>query len=153
MDPLLLAKISLFEGLSHEQLAKVAALAREVKSRYGTVFFREGETGDSFYVLLEGNVRISKQIVGVGEEALAILEPGACFGEMALIDNFPRSADARAHTDCTVSVITKSELGALMSADRDLAYELLLRFVGTLAARLRETNDKIKVFFALAGGF
>ena len=45
MDPLLLAKISLFEGLSHDQLAKVAALARHVQCRYGTVFFREGEPG------------------------------------------------------------------------------------------------------------
>ena len=153
MDPLLLAKISLFEGLTNEQLAKVAALAREVPTRYGTVFFREGEPGDAFYALLEGQVRISKQIIGVGEEALAILEAGACFGEMALIDEFPRSADARAHSDCTVAVITKADLAHLMETDRDLSHAILVRFVRTLTERLRETNDKIKVFFALAGGF
>ena len=153
VDPTLLSPVPLFEGLSAEQLAQVAALAKEVDARYGTVFFREGEAGDSFYVLLDGHVRISKVIAGVGEEALAILEPGACFGEMALIDNFPRSADARAHTDCKVGVITKEALTELMSRDRELAYEILLRFVGTLCTRLRETNDKIRVFFALAGGF
>jgi CRP-like cAMP-binding protein len=153
VDAGLLSHVPLFDGLSADQLAQVASLAREQRASTGHVFFREGELGDAFFVLLEGNVRISKHIVGVGEEALAILEPGACFGEMALIDSFPRSADARAHSDCVVGVITKDDLAHLMAADRDLAHEMLLRFVRTLCVRLRETNDKIKVFFQLAGGF
>jgi CRP-like cAMP-binding protein len=143
----------MFEGLSPEHLQKIGALARERVYRYNEMIFEEGAPGDAFYVLLQGNVRISKRIAGVGEEALAILEPGACFGEMALIDSFPRSADARAHTDCVVGVIAKDDLQQLLYVDRDLAYYLLWRFVQVLCARLRETNDKIKVFFALSSGF
>jgi len=98
-------------------------------------------------------VRISKMVPGVGEEALAILEPGSYFGEMALIDDTPRSADATAHMPCTLYVIQKADLEELMFLHKDLAYELLWTFVRTLSARLRETNDKIKAFFALSARF
>src|SRR6267143_1669971 len=89
----------------------------------------------------------------VGEEALAILEPGSYFGEMALIDDTPRSADATAHMPCTLYVIQKADLEELMFLHKDLAYELLWTFVRTLSARLRDTNDKIKAFFALSARF
>jgi len=61
-------------------------------------------------------VLISKFIPGVGEEALAILERGDFFGEMALIDRAPRSADARAHTDITVLPIESGLLTDILSA-------------------------------------
>ena len=98
----------------------------------------------------QGKVRISKMVPGVGEEALAILEPGSYFGEMALIDDTPRSADATAHLACTLYVIQKADLEELMFLHKDLAYELLWTFVRTLSSRLRETNDKIRSFFALS---
>jgi CRP/FNR family cyclic AMP-dependent transcriptional regulator len=148
-----LAQVPLFEGMSEEQLDKVASIATQESFRQGQLIFREGEIGEKLYLVLGGNVRISKRIQGVGEEALAILEPGSCFGEMALIDNFPRSADARAHSDCLLSVIRKGDLEDLLRVDHELAYEILLRFVKVLSSRLRETNEKIKVFFALSGGF
>src|SRR5207237_727426 len=85
-------------------------------------------------------VRISKMVQGVGEEALAVLEPGSYFGEMALIDDTPRSADATAHLACTLYVIQKADLEQLMFLHKDLAYELLWTFVRTLSARLREAN-------------
>jgi CRP-like cAMP-binding protein len=153
MDPRQLAQVPLFEGLSQGRLEEVGALVVERLLRTGEVIFREGDAGDALYVLLQGNVRISKSIRGVGEEALAILEPGSCFGEMALIDSFPRSADARAHTDCVLGVIQKADMEQLLRLDQGLACELLWRFVRTLSARLRETNEKIKVFFALSTGF
>ena len=104
-------------------------------------------------LIASGKVRISKMVPGVGEEALAILEPGSYFGEMALIDDTPRSADATAHMPCTLYMIQKADLEELMFLHKDLAYELLWTFVRTLSARLRETNDKIKAFFALSARF
>jgi CRP-like cAMP-binding protein len=105
------------------------------------------------YVVVSGRVRISKLVKGVGEEALSILEAGAYFGEMAVVDDAPRSADALAHTPCTVAVIGREALDQLMFVDKELAYVLLWTFVRTLSARLRETNDKIQGFFAMAGPF
>jgi len=148
MDPSLLKKVPLFEGLTHSQLAKVAALAQTLRYDGSAHLFREGETAQGMFVVLEGKVRISKLIPGAGEEALAILETGQYFGEMAVIEDSPRSADAIAHTPCTVALIEREKLDQLMFTDKDLAYVLLWTFVRTMSGRLRETNEKLRAFFA-----
>lgn len=153
MDPAALRACALFQSLSGDQLRKVAGIAGHRAAAAGEVIFREGEPGDEMYVVVAGKVRISKQVEGVGEEALSILEPGSYFGEMAMIDDAPRSADARAHVACALAVLKREDLDQLMFIDKDLAYDLLWTFVRTLTARLRETNDKIKAFFTLSGSF
>ena len=85
------------------------------------------------YLILSGAVRISRQVPGMGEEALAVLRAGTHFGEMALIDDFPRSADARAHEACRLFVVRKEDMEDLLFVDRDLAYDLLWSFVRTLS--------------------
>lgn len=149
MDVNQLRKIPLFAGLTRDQVALIAATGTEREYAAGDVLFREGDVGSEFFAIVTGKVRISKIVPGIGEEALAVLEPGAYFGEMALIDDTPRSADAIAHTPCRLWVMQKQDLEELMFLHKDLAYELLWTFVRTLSNRLRETNDKIKAFFAL----
>jgi len=97
----------------------------------GALIFAHGDPGDRFFLILEGKVRISRNVPGMGEEALAVLRAGTYFGEMALIDEFPRSADARAHEECRLFVIRKDDLADLLFVDRDLAYDLLWSFVRT----------------------
>jgi CRP/FNR family transcriptional regulator, cyclic AMP receptor protein len=151
MDAALLKKVPLFEGLTSQQLLKIAALAEPRSYRGSTRIFSEGDQGEAMYVILDGRVRISKTVPGGGEEALAILEIGQFFGEMALIEERgPRSADAIAHTACTLWVIQRERLEQLMFTDKDLAYVLLWTFVRTLSERLREMNEKIRTFFALS---
>ncbi|KFE63894.1 cyclic nucleotide-binding domain-containing protein [Hyalangium minutum] len=150
MDASLLKKVALFEGLTQGQLAKVASIAQVRQYEGSSFIFREGDTGQEMYVIVEGRVRISKNVPGIGEEALAILEKGQYFGEMAVIDDSPRSADAIAHTPCTLWVVERAKLDQLMFTDKDLAYVLLWTFVRTLSERLRETSDKIKAFFAIS---
>lgn len=153
MDPAVLRTCPLFQSLSTEQLKKISTIAQERSLPAGTALFREGELGKEMFVLIAGRVRISKRVEGIGEEALSILEPGSYFGEMAMIDDAPRSADALAHTSCTVAVLKRDELDQLLFIDKDLAYDLLWNFVRTLSSRLRETNDKIKAFFAMSARF
>ncbi|HET9551330.1 MAG TPA: cyclic nucleotide-binding domain-containing protein [Anaeromyxobacteraceae bacterium] len=153
MDPQALRACPLFQTLSSAQLAKIAAIAATRELAGGQVVFREGEAGEEMYVVASGRVRISKMVKGVGEEALAILDAGAYFGEMAMIDDAPRSADALAHTPCAVAVIRREDLDQLMFTDKELAYALLWTFVRTLTVRLREMNDKIQGFFAMTGPF
>ena len=150
MDASLLKKVALFEGLTQGQLAKVASIAKVQQYEGSSFIFREGDTGQEMYVIVEGRVRISKNVPGIGEEALAILEKGQYFGEMAVIDDSPRSADAIAHTPCTLWTIERSKLDQLMFTDNDLAYVLLWTFVRTLSERLRDTSEKIKGFFAIS---
>ncbi len=150
MDLQLLRKIPLFSTLSTEQLRKIAAITAERQVPVGKFVFKDEEPGDEMFLIVEGRVRISKTVPGIGEEALMILDPGSYFGEMAIIDEAPRSADARAHTSVTLRVIKKEALDELMFVDKDLAYELLWNFVRTLSTRLRDSNEKIKAFFALS---
>src|SRR5260370_16439379 len=68
------------------------------------LIFNEGAVGDKVYLIISGAVRISRTVPGMGEEALAVLRTGTHFGEMALIDDFPRSPDPRAHEACPLFV-------------------------------------------------
>lgn len=147
-----LSRIHLFDGIAREGLEKIAAIAREESHRLGNVIFREGDTGGELYLILEGQVRISREVQGMGEEALAVLGPGDAFGEMALIEDFPRSADARVHARCRLLVISKEAMEDLLFLEKDLAYEILWNFVKILSARLRETNDKM-TFLSVTGKF
>jgi CRP/FNR family cyclic AMP-dependent transcriptional regulator len=151
MDLTLLKKVSLFGGLTQSQLQKIAQIAQSRSYEGSARIFNEGDIGEEMFIIAEGRVRISKSVPGIGEEALAILEPGQYFGEMALIeDESRRSADAIAHVPCTVWVLDRRKLEQLMFTDKDLAYVMLWTFVRTLSGRLRETNDKIKSFFAIS---
>src|SRR5262249_20233622 len=100
MDISLLEKVPLFSGLNPSQLRSVAILAEVRRFEAGVSLFKEGDVGDGMYVVIQGKVRISKQVPGIGEEALAILEAGQYFGEMAIIEDSARSADAIAHIGC-----------------------------------------------------
>jgi CRP/FNR family cyclic AMP-dependent transcriptional regulator len=148
----LLSKISLFSALQPSYLRRIANLGLEEDYPLNAVIFKEGAQGDKMYLILSGAVRISRQVPGMGEEALAVLRAGTHFGEMALIDDFPRSADAVAHEACRLFVVRKEDMEDLLFVDRDLAYDLLWSFVRTLSSRLRETNDKM-TFMAVTSKF
>lgn len=153
MDPQALRACALFQSLPADRLRRIAEIAAHRDLPAGAIIFREGEQGDEMYVVVAGRVRISKRVPGIGEEALGVLDAGSHFGEMAMVDEAPRSADAIAHTACALAVLRRADLDQLMFVDKDLAYDVLWTFVRTLSARLRETNDKIKGFFAMSGGF
>lgn len=148
----LLAKVHMFEGLRPAHLKRIAGIGSREQHQAGAVIFSEGAVGDKMYLILSGAVRISREVPGMGEEALAVLRPGNYFGEMALIDDSPRSADAKAHEVSELFVIRKEELEDVLFVDRDLAYDLLWNFVRTLSGRLRETNDKM-TFLAVTNKF
>lgn len=147
-----LRTINLFRGVADTGLAQIAAIASEESHKLNSVIFREGELGDKLYLILEGKVRISRTVPGMGEEALAVLGPGEGFGEMSLIDDFPRSADARVHEACRLMVISREAFEDLLFLHKELAYEILWNFIKTLSARLRETNDKM-TFLSVTGKF
>lgn len=147
-----LAKVPFFDGLTPEALAMIANVTTEESHAYGTRLFQYGDPGDKLYIILEGKVRISREVSGMGEEALAVLGPGEVFGEMALLDESPRSAGALAHERCRLLVITKDAFDDLLFLHKDLAYEVLWSCVRMLAARLRETNDKL-TFLSTSGRF
>ena len=147
-----LGRIDLFSGLKPEALELIAKVAGEESHALGTKIFQHGDAGDKLYLILEGKVRISREVPGMGEEALAVLGPGQLFGEMALLDESPRSADARVHERCRLLVIPKDGFDDLLFLHKDLAYEVLWSIVRMLVGRLRETTDKL-TFLSVSGKF
>lgn len=148
----ILAKIDLFSGLPLVHLRQVVNIGVEEQYKKDQTIFSEGEPGDQFYLILDGAVRISRFVPGMGEEALAVLRTGAYFGEMSLIDDAPRSAAAIVHEKCRLFMVRRKDLEDLLFVDRDLAYEFLWNFVRTLSRRLRATNDKM-TFIATTSKF
>lgn len=142
------------QGLSAKELRLLAAFSTEELYNQDELIFKEGGRGDKLYIILDGKVRITKHIPGVGEEALAILGKGDFFGEMALVDNEPRSADARAHVNgTTVLTISRTVLNEILSVDVESAYQFLIILCRILTQRLREINLKIIQWRFMAGGF
>ena len=153
VDPVTaLSKIPLFSSMTKVHIKRLVDIGIYETYKPNESIFSEGDVGDRFYVLLGGAVRISRTLPGLGEEALAVLKTGSHFGEMALIDDGKRSADAKCHKKCTLFVIEKESFEELLFIERDLAYELLWNFIRTLTQRLRETNDKM-TFLTFAGKF
>ena len=147
-----LRRVELFSGLKPEALTLISKVATEETHALGTKIFQHGDAGDKLYLILEGRVRISREVPGMGEEALAVLGPGQVFGEMALLDESPRSADARVHERCRVLAIPKDGFDDLLFMHKDLAYEVLWSMVRMLVVRLRETTDKL-TFLSVTGRF
>jgi len=94
----------------------IAQVTTEESHALGTRIFQYGDPGDKLYILLDGKVRISRDVPGMGEEALAVLGPGAVFGEMALLSAQPRSASVACGT---ILRMMKAAAGGLMIGKSD----------------------------------
>jgi CRP-like cAMP-binding protein len=132
------------QGLSAQELRLLAKYSKERSFPVDAVIFAEGEPGDSLYIVVDGAVRISRIVPGMGEECLAILGRGEVFGELALVDDQPRSADARAHNGpCTAFSISRALLEEVLSMDPDAAVQFLNLLCRLLCRRLRAMNERL----------
>lgn len=147
-----LATTPIFGGLSDDYLTRLASLINVESYKRGSYIFKEGDDGDKFYLIVEGRIRISRNVPGMGEEALAILKANDYFGEMALIDEAKRSADAYVHESAVVLALHKQDLEDLLFVDKNVAYDVLWAFVRTLSGRLRETSNKL-TFLTISSKF
>lgn len=148
-----LSQVYLFRELTPKEMERVLSISKEKKVGKNEFIFREGDLGDAFYLIVTGSVRISTLVPGVGEEALTILREGEYFGEMALIDDAPRSASAIANDDTMLLCIGKDDFRKLLERQTDIAYKLLWIFTKTLSARLRKTDEQLKSIFSIAKTF
>jgi CRP-like cAMP-binding protein len=150
MDPALLRHAPVFADLTDAELIHIAEICAEQRFKFGQMIFKEGEPGNRLYLIADGEVRISRQIPGSGEEALTVLKRGACFGEMSVFDRSERSTDAIANTDTTLITITRSDFEMLLDFNRDIAFKVLWAVVRLLSSRLRVTNENLRSFLAMS---
>ena len=141
------------QKLAPMEINFLTSLSRERKLKAGQILFQEGDPGDAMYVVLDGRILISKFIPGAGEEALAFLDRGDYFGEMALIDGTPRSAQARAHDRGAVVLAIPGEVvNGILDVHNVSSLPLLKILCALVTKRLRELDDKIVGWYILAGG-
>ena len=127
-----LAEVDLFEGLPDDDLERIASIVGGATAEAGEMLFEEGDPGDAFYVVVAGAVEIVKQVPGGDEEKLAVRRSGQAFGEMALLNDAPRSASARAVEDTELMVVPREDFLVLLGADT-----LAVRVMQALSKALR----------------
>ena len=106
----------------------------------GTVLFNEGDVGEEMYVVQSGEIEISRRIKD-RETVLAVLTAGEFFGEMAIVNNRPRSATAKVRTDARVLVIDGKTFEAMLRGKVEIA----VRMIRTLTKRLEQANQQIEL--------
>jgi len=146
----LLRGVAIFKDLDDNELMRVAEVCKPQEFISGEYIFREGEAGNRLYLIVEGDVRISRTIPGSGEEALAVLKRGALFGEMAVFDRTERSTDAISNGGTKTLTVTRPDFELLLDFNREIAYKVLWACTRLLASRLRSTNDSLKSFLAMS---
>ena len=159
----LIKNISLFEKLEDSDIEKLVSVVQKGSIPSGTEFFKEGDIGDAFYVLTNGEVEVSKEINGK-KTVLTTIKSGDennFFGEMALIEDLPRNATITSTTDCEILQIEKKNFDMLLRINSFVA----LRIMTALTKRLRadtgskpadskeqETKAQVITFFSPKGG-
>jgi CRP/FNR family cyclic AMP-dependent transcriptional regulator len=133
-----LRAVPLFQRVAEEDLENIAALLIERRCPKRTVIVEEGLPGDYMYVIRQGRVQVTKASDDGREKIIDFFEAGAFFGEMALLDDAPRSASVRTLEPCTLLALSRRDFLKLLEGSPDLALSLIQE----LTRRLRETDDQ-----------
>jgi CRP-like cAMP-binding protein len=153
MNPEFLRRVRIFEALEVPELAELLMLGVVKEYAKEDVIFEDGAAGDSFYVIYDGAVRISKMFQHMGEEALTILGAGEFFGEMSFFDDDPRSARAVAHEGTKLLELKNADLKSHLATRPEVALKFLWAFSRTLSQRVRDTNAKFSTLFTISRVF
>jgi CRP-like cAMP-binding protein len=134
-----LKRIPLFSSVHGEGLKRVAETIREMKLPAGELVFAEHDLGDEMYIVHSGRVLIFNE-TGSGENVLNSVRSGGYFGEMAIIDEQPRSASARSTEDSVLLVLHKNDFNIAVHDYPEIAFEVMKEFI----RRLREADQRIR---------
>jgi signal transduction histidine kinase len=137
-DPSALQQNRLFAGLPADMVSELGAHMALLRFDAGDIIFEEGEPGDCLYLVVEGSVRISKLGRGGNQETLNFINPGNFFGEMALIDGQPRSAQASA---AAPTVLGQVDAAAFERILENAPRTLHMNFLRSVVERLRGINS------------
>lgn len=157
----LLRETEIFRHLTEDQILEILKISREVTFAEGEVIMREGEDGDTLYIILEGTVEVVKSLVrgDMDEEenrknkVFTRLDASghAVFGEIALLETMRRTATIKTVTKCRFYEIKKDDFLNLAETDHELGFRIMLNLARIVSARLRKADeDTIKLTTALS---
>ena len=152
-------KIFIFQDLDEEELKQILHLGKPCFFSVNTLIIKEGESGDSMYIMGEGEVEITKRLTMVIDQDLPKekrmirlkAEDGVSFGEMALLENDARSATVTALTDCRLLELQREDFLRFIRENSATGCKILLRLAQLLSGFLRKSDqDVVKLTTALA---
>ncbi len=148
MNPEELKHIAVLQAMDGEALARLAAVLEEKDYTDGQTVFAEGDPGDSMYFIVKGRIRIEKraQAAGALNKTLTVLEAGDYFGEMALLDQKPRSASAVAAGGARVLRLAKAAFDELQRKSSVAGMSVLFAMIRTSSDRIRRLSAHVVVY-------
>lgn len=136
---LALKRTSLFKDVPGEGLKRLSDFIQEKEIRAGETIFSEDDLGDEMYLVRSGRVSVQQNVGGKVAE-LDVIDEGGYFGEMAIIDDLPRSAAAKAEVDTSLLVLHKNDFRAAVQDYPDIAFEVFREFT----RRLRQSDQRYR---------
>jgi CRP-like cAMP-binding protein len=136
----LLRQHPLFRELPGPVIERLGSYMKTRKVARGKAIFAKGDPGTGLFGVLSGSVRISIASADGRDIVLNLIEQGEIFGEIALLDGHPRTADATAASDCELATIERREFLQFLRSQPDV----MLKFVEILCARLRRTSEQVQ---------
>jgi CRP/FNR family cyclic AMP-dependent transcriptional regulator len=138
--------------LNHEEARTIVACMEPHRIAEGTTFIREGDTDntDFLLLLLDGEVTVETIVVSrTAPITVTVLGPGSLIGEMGLLDGAPRSASCIAMSDLRCAILTRAALNQLLEDEPRTAAKLMMAISLRIAQRMRESQDKLKLYAQL----
>jgi CRP-like cAMP-binding protein len=144
--------VSLFKNFSEPMLAEFAGYFKKVSFAAGDVVFREKSDGKALYIIVEGEVVIEKALdeKGTDFKTLAILAPGDFFGEMAVIEDQRRFAQARASRDTQLYEVERQQFFSFIKERPEAGSGLFSELMRTISRRLQHTSSELTMLFDLS---
>jgi len=136
------AKLPFLNELSARELGLLESIAHERQYMPGEIIFDEGEEGVGMYLVMEGKVRIFRKGMIGNQHDVALIPPGEFFGELALLDCFPRSASASAVEPTLLLGFFRPEIMDVIQDHPRLGMKFSIELARHLGARLRESTEK-----------
>jgi CRP/FNR family cyclic AMP-dependent transcriptional regulator len=146
----ILGGVTIFSDLDALSLSELGRFFTERVFDQQEVIFNEGSIGNTMMIITSGEVRVTQESTPNEEEALVILKKGDVFGEMALLEDLPRSATAIAHTSVITLEISRDDFLNYIRENSENGVKILLKLSRILSARLREADVKLKTFVSLS---
>jgi hypothetical protein len=143
VKPGALRRVKIFAGMDDAQLERFIQYMEIAKARQFAEIVKQGDPGDAMFLVMDGEVRVRLMISGK-ESILTVLGPGEFFGEIALFDHGPRSADVVANMESTLLKISAAGFHKLAVQAPDLATPFLLAMGKTLTQRIRADNKRYR---------
>ncbi|MBM3241734.1 cyclic nucleotide-binding domain-containing protein [Candidatus Poribacteria bacterium] len=139
-----LAKVPIFSELSKREIQKIVRIAYKRDYKEDEEIVRKGQPSAGMYVIMRGEVKVTRRSPEGIEVRLATMGEGDFFGDVGLLDNAPRTATITAITPSQVIGLFRPELLRLIEQDPKLASKILFKLAQIVAVRLRVTNEKLE---------